>query len=61
MRITVIYFRRYTVCPSERYEEETNFVAFFLVSLLSVSIVEEGKGLAGTALGTISSKGFHNT
>lgn len=40
---------------------ETYFTAFFFEALLSASTVEDGKTLAGAALGTISSKGFHNT
>lgn len=40
---------------------ETYFTAFFFEGLLSASTAEDGKALAGTALGTISSKGFHST
>lgn len=40
--------------------EETYFTAFFFVSLLSASVVVWTEGL-DSILGTISSKGFHNT
>lgn len=43
------------------WKETTYFTAFFFEALLSASTTEEGKDLAGAALGAISSKGFHNT
>lgn len=40
--------------------ERTHFTAFFLVSFLSESAADSTKGF-DNALGTMSSKGFHNT
>lgn len=42
-------------------KKKTCFVAFCLVSFLSVSTLEDCKDFKGATLGTISSNGFHNT